>query len=287
MPRLQYTHADPAAPVPAEPSFANLLAAPRPRLLIALPQFGEPQRPVLELTRALAGQGFEITVAATTGSDVTLLPAFAQVTPDVFVLPAFLRPQDRPRFLAYLARSRRAEGLIVAGSVFDALLIPWMRTRLPGVAVLAYAYEEGGQSAGSASLHAALGMLSQIDLTLSAGPALRARAVERGAEQARVAACGPDGDPAHLVRRAQELARSQPRPILEPGLADYLALCAVEYHRARAEGERLEARLAALARREPAAIALLRRAYYWGLDHGMGWLRPARDRLRRYLVRRP
>src|SRR6184192_3350333 len=98
--------------------WTNRLRKTKPRLLVLVPWLtaGGADKFNLDLVTELAGRGWEVTVAATQDGDQSWLAAFASQTPDVFVLPHFLRPADYPRFLRYLTVSRGVDAVVLSHS---------------------------------------------------------------------------------------------------------------------------------------------------------------------------
>lgn len=282
MPRLADPPAAPFAPARAEPPFLNRLAPDRPAALLLTADFGEGSRGALGLARQLVDAGMGLTVAATDGPDTLLLPEFARLTPDLFALPLFLRPPDLPCFLAYLASSRRAEALLVAGSGLGALLLPALRAAGPARAALV-ALPLAAEESEPAQVGIATQAMPWADLACAPTERLRARLAAAGAEPARLALLPPGSAAAPALDMARELAASAPRAPVDPAVAALMVTAAVEWARLAYAAEALRA---ALAPRERPAVALLRGAYYRARALGLRPPAALRDAAVRMLGRR-
>lgn len=192
-----------AFPAPQEPPAASsaetvqLLAlenhlapdADRRRLLILVPHLvlGGSDKFVLDLMAELiAKHGFDVTIATTRGRPHPWRPYFEALTPDVFTLDTFLRLSDAPRFLAYLIRSRGIDSVLVTHSELGYRLLPYLRSRCPGVRFYDYvhieepAWKSGGYPAMSVAHH------QFLDRTAASSQHLKDWMVERGAQSAKV-----------------------------------------------------------------------------------------------------
>jgi hypothetical protein len=75
-----------------------------------------------------------VTVCATLDSELDWMPKFSEFTQDIFVLPHFLRIEDRPRFLAYLIESRQYDACLITCSEFCLPDRPLFASEIQGVA---------------------------------------------------------------------------------------------------------------------------------------------------------
>jgi GT2 family glycosyltransferase len=134
----------PREPLSCERSRLNPLAREKRRLLMILPGLspGAPNVPALEFARAVAGGGWEITIAVTGDCDSAVASIPAQITPDVFVLRNFLSASQFYWFLQHLAESRRPDLTIVSDEGFAGFASALLREICPGAACL-----DPGQSA--------------------------------------------------------------------------------------------------------------------------------------------
>lgn len=97
------------------------------RLILIMPwmEMGGADRFNLQLTRMLTEDGWGVTVVATLGTRHPWRAKFEEITPEVFVLPAFLSEfKDRARFCAHLLRSRQPDVLMVTNSRFGYEVLP-------------------------------------------------------------------------------------------------------------------------------------------------------------------
>lgn len=120
----------------------NVLQKNAPRLLIILPRFemGGAERFDLNLVKVLTQRGWELTLVATEPSVHLWLSSFSSFTPDIFVLPNFLKFADYPRFLRYLICSRQPEMVMVTQSEMAYLLLPYLRHYCPAPRYVDYTH---------------------------------------------------------------------------------------------------------------------------------------------------
>ena len=172
----------------------NRLQKPGRRLLLIVPWFamGGSDKFNLDLVEMLAGRGWEVTIAATQ-SDSAWLSHFARWTPDVFTLPAFLRPVDYPRFLLYLLRSRQIDVVMVAHAELGYHLLPFLRAQAPDVAFVDYLHvvEESWHSGGYPRL--SVQYRSSLDLSIASSQQLAQWLRTEGAEPERLRVCYTGG----------------------------------------------------------------------------------------------
>ena len=148
----------------------------------------------LDLVTELAGRGWEVTVAATQDGDQSWLPAFASQTPDVFVLPHFLRPADYPRFLRYLTVSRGVDAVVLSHSLLAYLALPYLHAHCPGVAFVDYCHvvEEDGTEGGFPRL--VVDCQGLLDLNIVSSSYLKQWLVGRGADASMIEVCHTNVD---------------------------------------------------------------------------------------------
>lgn len=191
--------------------FDNRLARPdrQRRILMLLPwmRTGGSEQFALDLAAGLIARGDRVSVALTR-DDVahTWLPELQRITPDVFDLPAFLRPADFPRFLHYLVASRQITHVWVSNSILGYQLLPYLRAHCPHVAFVDYNHLEQEQRSGGLPRvgleHSAL-----LDMHIVASEHLRAWMLARGAEPGRVAVSTINIDAARFAPDAELRAR--------------------------------------------------------------------------------
>jgi glycosyltransferase involved in cell wall biosynthesis/GT2 family glycosyltransferase len=191
--------------LPAENKLAKAPGIARLLLLTAQFQMGGAERFALSLVSQLAQQQTEVTVCATEAGQHPWLAEFSRLTPDVFILPNILRPQDAPRFLRYLLRSRQINTVLISHCARAYQLLPYLRFYCPEVAFLDYnhiadqAWNDGGFARMSVAAQ------PWLDFSLVSSAALKEWMVLRGATAERIGVCytGIDTtvwDPAQLNR---------------------------------------------------------------------------------------
>lgn len=188
----------PAADIP----FANPLHKPagEKRLLLLVPWMvtGGADRVNLEWMEALQHNGYQVSICATLESYHRWLPEFTKLTPDVFVLPSFLRRADYPRFLRYLIESRRIDIVMMSHCTFGYLALPYLRAHFPGVTFVDLCHVEEPHWLNGGHPRFAVGYQDMLDLNLVTTAHLRDWMVEHGANPDRIAVCYSGIDVAEL-----------------------------------------------------------------------------------------
>ena len=158
-PCIQTDQSLPNEPIPHALPCTNLLTKDRPHLLLILPWLnplqadlanhaslagladnadsvnvnGEaPEPAIFACLEQLIQCGWAISVVATHRGEHAGLSRWTQLSPDIFVLPHFLRLVDYPRFLYYLVQSRQIDTIVASSQAFPALLFDYLETRLDG-----------------------------------------------------------------------------------------------------------------------------------------------------------
>lgn len=219
-------HARPAyafEDVRRELPFANPLASGGRRLLLILPwlTMGGADKFNLRMIEQLTGRGWEVTVATTLEGDNGWLPQFTRLTPDVFVMPHFLRHADRPLFLRSLIESRRPDVVMVSNSEMGYQLLPYLRSHCPRPAYVDYCHmEENYWKNGGYPRYAAY-CQELLDLNIVSSRHLKSWMVDRGADAGRIELCTTNEDaeewkPDPARRRAvrAELGLDESTPVM-------------------------------------------------------------------------
>jgi hypothetical protein len=120
----------------------------------------------LDLLEQLTRQGWEVSVATTQPGEHSWLPRFAQYTPDIFILPHFLRPLDSPRFLRYLIQSRRSDVVLISQSELGYLLLPYLRAHCPEATFVDFCHTGTSWRKNDGSPGTAVGAPGLLDLNL-------------------------------------------------------------------------------------------------------------------------
>ncbi|MBS0196071.1 MAG: glycosyltransferase family 4 protein [Planctomycetes bacterium] len=171
--------------------------APNRRALLIVPWFtmGGADKFNLRLIQQLTSRGWEITLAATNRGDQSWLADFAAITPDVFVLPHFVRPNAAPLFLRHLIQTRRPQVVMVSNSELGYLMLPYLRHHCPDPAYVDYSHmEEPRWKNGGWSRYGAAWQ-DQLELNIVTSNHLRNWMISRGAEPDRVEVCTINEDP--------------------------------------------------------------------------------------------
>lgn len=144
--------------------FANRLAKEKKRILLILPwmAMGGADKFNLDLMMLLREHGYEISVATTLPGNYAWYQRFARITPDIFILPHFLRLSDYPRFLDYLIKSREMDVVLFSNSEIGYRFLPFLRSRNPETTFVDYCHMEeeywnnGGHPRAAAAYQPAL-----------------------------------------------------------------------------------------------------------------------------------
>jgi glycosyltransferase involved in cell wall biosynthesis len=192
-------HPRPAAAfedLPSELPFRNDLEPRAKRLLLIIPwlTMGGADKFNVRMIEQLVARGWEITVATTLEGDQAWLAQFTRLTPDVFVMPHFLRQIDRPLFLRSLIESRRPEVVMVSNSEMGYQLLPYLRSHCPEPAYVDYCHmEENYWKNGGYPRYAAF-CQQQLDLNIVSSSHLKSWMVARGADDSRIEICSTNED---------------------------------------------------------------------------------------------
>jgi glycosyltransferase involved in cell wall biosynthesis/GT2 family glycosyltransferase len=177
----------------------NRIAKQKQRLLLLAPwtALGGADKFNLDLIDQLARRGWETTIVTTLQGDHSWMPEFAKLTPDIFALSHFLKPDEYPRFLRYLIRSRDADAILIAHSVFAYEALPYLRRIASGIPILDYchAVTEGWLDGGYPRMSADRGEL--LDLQIVSSAALKDWMVQHGADPQRIEVCYTNVDADH------------------------------------------------------------------------------------------
>lgn len=178
----------PFAPIPTDLPYANLLAKTAPRLLFIMPwmAMGGADRFNLNFLQDWVRRGYQCTVVTTLDCNYPWYREYARLTPDVFILPYFLPPDQHPRFLDYLIRSRAYDAALVSNSEWGYHLLPYLRARHPELPLVDYTHieEEYWNSGGYPRMAAAF--QDVLDLNLVTSEHLKQWMVSREGDPAQI-----------------------------------------------------------------------------------------------------
>jgi glycosyltransferase involved in cell wall biosynthesis len=210
----------PYEPVPEALPYANLLTKTQKRILLIIPwmAMGGADKFTLDLIDQLQRQRYEVTVATTLKESYGWYQEYAARTPDLFILPHFLRPTDYPRFLHYLIRSRHFDVVMVTQSELGYRLLPYLRSRCPDTAFVDYCHMEEEYWNSGGHPRQAVAYQDHLDLNVVSSQHLKDWMVSKGAEPSQIEVCYTNVDTESL--RPDPVLREKVRRQLEipPGL---------------------------------------------------------------------
>ena len=179
--------------LPAE----NALGKPARRLLLIQPwaAVGGADKFNLDLIAQLRSRSWETTIVTTLDGDHSWLPRYTRLTPDVFALSHFLRPQDYPRFLRYIIRSRRPDAVLISHSLFGYEALAYLRRAAGEIPIVDYCHiaDEGWLDGGYPRM--SVDRRELLDLQITSSEALKDWMVMRGCDPARIEVCYTSIDP--------------------------------------------------------------------------------------------
>jgi len=215
-------HPEPYETVSAQIPFGNLLAKPGNlrRILFLLPWMvtGGADKVNLDWIAALKKDGYEVSICATLESTHNWLPEFAKLTPDIFVLPNFLRTADFPRFLRFLVKSRQIDTILISASTFGYHVLPYLRMHCPEVTFVDLCHAEEPNWMNGGHPRFGVGYQEMLDLNLVTTEHLRDWMLGCGAAQERIAVChtGIQVVQHNGMDRAQARSRARKKFKLDP-----------------------------------------------------------------------
>lgn len=188
----------PFAVIPEELPCQNLLSKAKPRVLLMVPwlTFGGAEKFNLDLIKQITQRGWEVSMVATLNADHVWFPQFSQYTPDVFILPHFLRLVDHPRFLRYLIRSRHIDVVLISQCELGYFLLPYLRTTCPTTAFVDLSHIENESWRDGGYPRMGVEYQSLLDLNIVVSMHLKRWMEKRGADGKRIAVCYINVDPA-------------------------------------------------------------------------------------------
>ena len=179
--------------VPHQVPFENRLARPAGvrRILFLVPWMvtGGADKVNLDWIDGLSRNGYQVTLCATLDTNHNWLAEFARITPDIFILPNFLRCADYPRFLRYLIHSRQIETVLITGSTFGYLVLPYLRTHCPATSFVDLCHVEEPHWLNGGHPRFANGYQEMLDLNLVTTANLRDWMAQRGGDTGRIDVC--------------------------------------------------------------------------------------------------
>jgi glycosyltransferase involved in cell wall biosynthesis len=165
----------------------------------------------LQLIDELLERGWTVTVATTLPGNDEWVAEYAERTPDLFAMAAFVPLLDQPRFLQYLVESRRADAVLVSNSELGYRLLPFLRSVCPDVALLDYCHSDIARWNAGGYPRFSVAYAGFLDLTITASEYLRTWMIAHGAEQDAIETCyvGTDADVVRPDAEARRLVRDR------------------------------------------------------------------------------
>lgn len=196
-PQIQLREQPPLATVPQTLPWENRQRKDKQRLLLIVPwvTFGGADKFNLDVLEQLTRRGWEVSVVTTLKGDSSWLPHFARYTPDIFILPHFLRLVDYPRFLRHLIQSRQVEVVVIANSELGYLLLPYLRAYCPEVIFLDFCHMEEEYWKNGGYPRMTVEYQELLDLNIVSSEQLKGWMMQRGAEPQRIQVCSTNIDP--------------------------------------------------------------------------------------------
>lgn len=187
----------PYTPIATSEASTGVLAKINRRLILVIPWMtvGGADKFNLDLIGQLCEKGWEITVVATLAGDQAWMGLFAQLTPDIFVLPNFLEPIDYPRFLQHLVHSRQVDVIMVSHSEWGYKLLPFLRSHCPNVTLVDYCHIEEESWNNGGYPRYSIQYQETLDLTMVSSYHLKGWMQFRGAQNCKVVVCTTNVDP--------------------------------------------------------------------------------------------
>lgn len=209
---------EPFEDLPTNAAFENLLTKNGKRLLLILPwmAMGGADKFNLDLVKQLTKRGYEISIATTLPENYDWFREFAALTPDIFILPGFLRDHDFPRFLAYLIRSRQVDTVLISNSGLGYRLLPYLRSRFTDVAFVDYCHMEEEYWNNGGHPRSSVAYQDLLDLTMVTSHHLKEWMIDRGADPQAVEVSYVNVDTEHFF--PDDDVRSEVRSELRIGL---------------------------------------------------------------------
>ncbi len=163
-------------------------------LILSWLDVGGVEKFALDLIGQLLPHRHQISICTTLEGDHPWFTRFARLTPDIFHLPAFLRPADFPRFVLYLIESRGIDVVLVSNSYLAYQLLPFLRSRCPDVAFIDYVHMEAEHWRNGGFARASVAHHELLDLTVVSSEHLRRWMIERGGVADRIEVCHTNVD---------------------------------------------------------------------------------------------
>jgi len=165
----------------------NRLQKAKPRILFMVSWLETDQENtfLIPMVKGLVEKGWEVSITGILKGKHTALPQLSRYTPDVFILPHFLEPQDYPRFLEYLVRSREIDAVLVSNCEVGKLFLPFLRTQFPQISCSEFIPGDEYWLNGESSL-ATRQSESFLDHIIVSSQTVKSWMIQQGEEQTRI-----------------------------------------------------------------------------------------------------
>ncbi|KYR01815.1 putative glycosyltransferase [Tieghemostelium lacteum] len=142
VPKLSRPEQQKMESVADEVTIINPLKKCRPRVLLILPhmELGGADQFNFNFAQGMVLDDWEVTIATTRKAPNNWLPQFLRTTPDIFIMPRFLKMTDQPRFLSYLIKSRDFDVVFLSNSEYGYHYLSYLRANAPGPAYVDYTH---------------------------------------------------------------------------------------------------------------------------------------------------
>ena len=212
LPKIKPEPVPPYGNVSTDMPFGNPLVKESRRLLLIIPWMavGGADKFNLDVVSQLRKRGFEVTIATVLAENYDWYGEFAGLTPDIFILPNFLRLVDYPRFLNYVIRSRQIDTVMISNSEFCYKILPLLRSQNCDVSFVDYSHMEEEEWKNGGFPGYAVRYQEMLDLNVVASEHLKQWMVDAGADQEKIEVCyvnvdttlfSPDKDLRERVRK--------------------------------------------------------------------------------------
>jgi glycosyltransferase involved in cell wall biosynthesis len=159
------------------------------RILILMPWLivGGAERVNMNLIEYLTQHGYQVSFATTLRNvQHNWVDAFAQYTPDIFLLDHFIQLRDFPRFLVYLIQSRQIDIVLISNSYLGYQLLPHLRDSCPQVAFVDYCHSGDKQWRNGGYPRCGAAYQPALDLNITSSEFVKDWMVELGASANRI-----------------------------------------------------------------------------------------------------
>ena len=143
----------------------------------------------LDFIEQMIDAGYEISICTTVNGVSSWRREFAGLTPDIMLLPNFLKLSDYPRFIRYMIESRRIDVVFISNSNLGYKLLPYLRSRCRGAAFVDYSHMEEENFLGGGFPRLAAGYQNLLDRNIVSSRYLKNWMVKNGGDGDRIVVC--------------------------------------------------------------------------------------------------